>query len=45
MGDAPVIGVDPVGMAGPTQRLQPADVGATNIARTAKNTTPATTAM
>ena len=27
-GDAPVIGVDPLGMAGPAQRLQPADVGA-----------------
>jgi hypothetical protein len=27
-GDAPVIGVDPLGMAGPTQRLQPADVRA-----------------
>ena len=27
-GDAPVIGVDPLGMAGPTQRFQPADVRA-----------------
>ena len=27
-GDAPVIRVDPLGMAGPAQRLQPADVGA-----------------
>src|SRR5450631_1561816 len=27
-GNAPVIGVDPLGMAGPTQRFQPADVGA-----------------
>jgi hypothetical protein len=25
-GDAPVIHVDPLGMAGPTQRFQPADV-------------------
>jgi hypothetical protein len=27
-GDAPVIGVDPLGMTGPAQRLQPANVGA-----------------
>jgi hypothetical protein len=27
-GDAPVIGVDPLGMAGPAQRFQPADVRA-----------------
>jgi hypothetical protein len=27
-GDAPVIGVDPLDMAGPAQRLQPADMGA-----------------
>ena len=27
-GDAPVIRIDPLGMAGPAQRLQPADVGA-----------------
>ena len=26
-GDAPVVGVDPLDMAGPAQRLQPADVG------------------
>ena len=26
--DAPAIGVDPFDMAGPAQRLQPADVGA-----------------
>ena len=27
-GHAPMIGVDPLGMAGPAQRLQPADMGA-----------------
>ena len=27
-GDAPMIGVDPLDMAGPAQRLQPADMGA-----------------
>ena len=27
-GDAPVVRVDPLGMAGPAQRLQPADMGA-----------------
>jgi hypothetical protein len=26
-GDAPMIRVDPLGMAGPAQRLQPADMG------------------
>jgi hypothetical protein len=27
-GNAPVIGVDPLGMTGPAQHLQPANVGA-----------------
>ncbi len=27
-GDAPMVGIDPLGKAGPAQRFQPADVGA-----------------